>query len=150
MKLTEEDRISLIKSEAIRQKQNKLQSNYSKSKAKLRQERIEQVNLLMKSGIHEEDAFDIARAIPPLNPVRPIAKLEISSPPALATPLAASVTPITARIPSKVPKATYRLILKYSSINSRMFISYFSPIYDLFEICFHKIRCLYFYINKLF
>lgn len=61
MKLTEEDRISLIKGEAIRQKQNKLQSNYSKSKAKLRYERIEQVNLLMKSGIQEEDAFDIAR-----------------------------------------------------------------------------------------
>ena len=61
MTLTEEDRISLIKGEAIRQKQNKLQSNYSKSKARLRLERLEQVNLLMKSGIHEEDAFDIAR-----------------------------------------------------------------------------------------
>ena len=61
MELTQEDRILLIKEEAIRQKHNKRQSNYSKSKARLRLERLEQVSLLMKSGIHEEDAFDIAR-----------------------------------------------------------------------------------------
>ena len=61
MELTQEQRILLIQKEANRQKQNKLQANYGKSKAKLRQETIEQVNLLMKSGIQEDHAIKLAR-----------------------------------------------------------------------------------------
>jgi hypothetical protein len=60
MTLTAEERISLIRKEAIRQEQNKLQSNYLKSKTKLRLERLEQVSFLMKSGIQKEDALNIA------------------------------------------------------------------------------------------
>lgn len=61
MELTQEQRILLIQKEANRQKQNKLQANYGKSKAKLRQETIEQVNLLIKSGIQEDHALELAK-----------------------------------------------------------------------------------------
>jgi hypothetical protein len=61
MTLTQEQRIAIIRKEAARQKQNKLQSCYSKSKAKLKLETIEQVNLLMKSGIEKDDAWNAAK-----------------------------------------------------------------------------------------
>ena len=61
MTLTQEQRILLIQKEANRQKQNKLQANYGKSKAKLKLETIEQVNLLIKSGIKKDDAWESAR-----------------------------------------------------------------------------------------
>lgn len=61
MTLTQEKRISLIRKEATRQKQNKLQSCYSKSKVELKLETIEQVNLLMKSGIAKDDAWNAVK-----------------------------------------------------------------------------------------
>jgi|11BtaG_2_1085332.scaffolds.fasta_scaffold38479_3 hypothetical protein len=61
MTLTQEERISLIHKEATRQKQNKLQANYRKSKAKLRQETLQQVNLLVKCGIEANYALESAK-----------------------------------------------------------------------------------------
>jgi len=61
MKLTQEQRISLIKKEAARQKQNKLQASYKKSKDKLRLETLQQVNLLVKCGIEENYALELAK-----------------------------------------------------------------------------------------
>lgn len=60
MELTQEQRISLIKKEVNRQEQTKLRSCYAKSKAKLKLETIEQVNLLIKSGIKKDDAWKSA------------------------------------------------------------------------------------------
>ena len=61
MTLTKDQRLKLIQKEATRQKQNKLQANYRKSKAKLKIETIEQVNLLMKSGIEKDYAWNAAK-----------------------------------------------------------------------------------------
>jgi len=61
MTLTKQERISLIYKEATRQKQNKLQANYRKSKAKLRQETFQQVNLLVKCGIEASYALESAK-----------------------------------------------------------------------------------------
>ena len=59
--MTEQERIALIEKEAARQKQNKLEVIYAKSKARLKLEIIEQVNLLIKSGIKKDHAWKSAR-----------------------------------------------------------------------------------------
>ncbi len=61
MTLTKDQRLELIQKEATRQKRNKLQANYRKSKAKLRQEALEQVNLLVKCGIDGDYALESAK-----------------------------------------------------------------------------------------
>lgn len=50
-----------MKKEANRQKQNKLETDYRKSKTKLKLETIEQVNFLIKSGVAKDDAWKLAQ-----------------------------------------------------------------------------------------
>lgn len=48
----------MIKKVAMERRENINQRNFSRSKANLRKERLDQVHLLIKSGISEEEAFN--------------------------------------------------------------------------------------------